>query len=1618
MNARGLLRRGAASAGALLLFFLTSSPARGEGPPPLDPPGWVAPGRARVAPFSIGTASTGAPQEADPSQPISLSPDKVLLVPIDPGDRLRITGPVAAIGLGSGVRDVPDVITWLPLPEEIPAANGKPAARLVDVPMWTAARFLVVRTDKPAQIGLSAASLTRSAMGWYRLEEDVVARLREASAALPMTTIPEAGAGLRWAAAARAALSGAPVEATADWLTVRWLEDSFGARPLVEPYFLKRSITVSGGRDVADIPPDPDASPWRSALGANRTDASPARIVINAAGSDAVRLLVQARGIGAARARVRIGDFVVRELVWDVALRTADERRWTAANALRVPLTVGAQRVVVEAVTGEIAVAATGYRSRPATFDLIPRHRSREARLDALAAHPASTPAAVVLRLLGAVDRSASSRDAEAAVARALQPDVPPAVRALVLAEAVRWTKNSDEARRAAERAFEASRALPPASAAPILRAVLERLTAMHADALPPPRPWTAPLAVPAHEEDRGAIDALRAALSPPQDGRRPDAAPLAERYAWMHADLEEASTRARRAWVREAPWDTLDPLPGSSIWNELIIPMDVAGSTRCKITGNRGPRWTLLGEGKTTITVAPAPSPATHARVLVLPMSLDPEPETSLLVDGVAAAAHTGAGLGTTIAVAPGVRVFERPAGAVPIVARIPREGDAPCASLREMSRWIRVEGRLTFAIPDPGRATVARVIVYGEGALASKPRRLRVIVGTRVHEAWVRDAATGAIEVPVPSDIHEISVETDEAILLRVSARMHPRPASAPRIAAAGVPSSPEAVEALLARVREATREIESGSPAAADEGRKKRAAALEELGYGSLAALDRGDNPTLEAAEDLAPAPVQALALPPGSPAVVPFGMPARVPPLPLPDNTAPLGRARRAEAAGDAGLAIATLSEGGARTSTGADAFLLATLSERVGTGWIAAEILERIGLAHGSGAALARAAALSAERAAEEGDRARALRSFVLAQIAADSGDPASSAFARLSPAISWYAAARADSAAGTGLVDFRGGREPLPLGVRVRRALLGAPDDALLLAEGQHVEVRIKQSKPSLVGVETICRALEPAASCQLTVDVDGVPTPCGADPAASRGQCTLAIPPGSHRVQIRGPKNRDILGAARLTTSGGFALEPRVVSEWFDIDPARPLELTFAAPTVVRLQARGPAGEPRALTWSLTPGLDRQTGPSRGELVLDATADPAAHLVGADPRMRLPLGREAEKRIPILAGGSRLLRVESPGGRALVRVQLAVSVGLPRLTRAPVLLAAQPPPPQLPPDAPYAHGPDVVDDPDPGPGTLSGYAQYSDLDLSDEDRLTGARQLEIGVIARREIVPLRAWTSASIFGRARFGAPSMGVATWFDLASDGFIPGFFARGRVVTQIVPDGVALGVRGVLGPLWNIPVAESFTLLPWAGAGIVHTDPILDGQDDADREIYTDYWDTHPYYGMLGLRAYVRPVVDGIVNFGISGRSTPDFAGLDRVDGELNLDVLAGRGYFPWINLGAFASYRPASAYRDESFVRTGFAAQLTFWSWLSRGHRLSASGQARLLFDIPKEDSPFRVSWGIFLGYDFTGRRGLRDFAPREVTFRPRLEEGSGRMDRRQTSSDPTWGAGP
>jgi hypothetical protein len=114
-------------------------------------------------------------------------------------------------------------------------------------------------------------------------------------------------------------------------------------------------------------------------------------------------------------------------------------------------------------------------------------------------------------------------------------------------------------------------------------------------------------------------------------------------------------------------------------------------------------------------------------------------------------------------------------------------------------------------------------------------------------------------------------------------------------------------------------------------------------------------------------------------------------------------------------------------------------------------------------------------------------------------------------------------------------------------------------------------------------------------------------------------------------------------------------------------------------------------------------------------------------------------------------------------------------------------------------------------------------------------------------------------------------------------------------------------------------------------------------------------------------------------------------------------------------FPWIQLGWVASYRPANETRAEGFLRDAFTAGLTFWSWVSHGHRVMLGAEGTFLFDCPSlaESSP-RLLGLLFARYDFTDGRGLRDFAPYTTPFRDRMEEGSGRVERERPAVERSW----
>jgi hypothetical protein len=127
-----------------------------------------------------------------------------------------------------------------------------------------------------------------------------------------------------------------------------------------------------------------------------------------------------------------------------------------------------------------------------------------------------------------------------------------------------------------------------------------------------------------------------------------------------------------------------------------------------------------------------------------------------------------------------------------------------------------------------------------------------------------------------------------------------------------------------------------------------------------------------------------PATVFSLPPGSPAVIPLGLPAgghrsRSPPLTSRSPARLAGEPQR-------GVDLLAAPVG---DSSGADALLLA---EQAGASRLTSDAFARVGLAHRSAAALARAANLATDAAAAHPDRLLTLRAFALAELANQAAD--------------------------------------------------------------------------------------------------------------------------------------------------------------------------------------------------------------------------------------------------------------------------------------------------------------------------------------------------------------------------------------------------------------------------------------------------------------------------------------------------------------------------------------------------------------------------------------------------------------------------------------------------
>jgi hypothetical protein len=633
--------------------------------------------------------------------------------------------------------------------------------------------------------------------------------------------------------------------------------------------------------------------------------------------------------------------------------------------------------------------------------------------------------------------------------------------------------------------------------------------------------------------------------------------------------------------------------------------------------------------------------------------------------------------------------------------------------------------------------------------------------------------------------------------------------------------------------------------------------------------------------------------------------------------------------------------------------------------------------------------------------------------------------------ARLSDAIQWDQAP-ADGAAGVAMVErYRLADPEAPLGQRVRRALIDAPGYAAVKRR-RAVVVNVGRFESRTVRLETLCHAFDgPQESCRLQVTVDSAPVDCrqaaadatAVDSAAPQDpdavarplRCTLQLKQGAKRLVVSLPKTRDVIAwvvARQVTPQGLFPAT--VLSRWTEIDQDRPLSTWVAGPTILRITARADAGQLRRLTASVQPATGPGSSQEHGwELVSDSEEYTRRYPSGT------ALSKPTRHYVTIRAPGPHRLVVASPRGRALVRVEAARAVGLPRERLAD---AAAPADGTVAAGA-MAAGPwplGVVGwDPEPGAFSLSANLAVVAGELVEGDHDPTEDYLQLGLHLRRELLADQLWIRATALGRARAGPSSQGAEVHLSMAARTGLPGAFTQARVITQRFGGAQAVGAHAVAGALYVVPLSHNLRLVPLAQLSLRRVDDAGRGEEAADRTVYSPYAATHPRSLDVALRADYRPYVDTLTRAGARLRFAPDFDGVDRIEVYGRGQLLAGTGLAPWTRLDAVISYRPVCPQRTQAFVRAVVGPSVTFWHWVHDWHRLTASAALSYLHDFPEwVGRGSEISGKLVLGYDLVFGRGMRDHALYERPFRARQEEGHQPVRRRAPLPHPYWSEAP
>jgi hypothetical protein len=1528
---------------------------------------------------------SSAARIVDAQSPVALSTAEVLLVPVEPGDRVRIVGEeglLPLLGLATGQGDLPDLITW------DPDAGGE-----LRLPAWSSARFIAARVASPGALRVEVSTRSESPLAWLDWDRAVAAALRGGSA----PELPEGSAAARFwqgLAALRESVPRAERRAAADLLLLSWLEQALRVRPLVGPYFARQS---------------------RLEFAAPRELHAGERFELRAPGIDVLRW--QIRAWGTARVVVREGDALSRELSW----RATPGAPLVASRArsIRVVPPAASGRVSLEVLEGKISFEQGAWIQRAEFYELLddPVRSRRQLLEQAERAAPPWVRAAGTARATRNGETANLLRLAESTPAGDLQ--------SWLLLEAAQTERQGLTALALADRALAAARSpllevlalqhrrevTPPAALGPVPPAPLHSVAALLSTRSVPSEQQLWLLAL--HGRD---------AVEP---GTRPVWGAQLERWAALRSEDREVWTSVAGFW-RSLPYRSLLPSPGALTSPEYValepgvdcpLPGAAPGSTP---PAEKFDRWLFPLLGRTPLQAQLAPQH--FARLLFKSLAPAPVAESRVSLDGTSVPVHSAAGLSSEVAVSAGEHALEVPADALPLAVHLSDGVQAPCEQLRRVRTWTELgDGvRADFELPGAGSLSIARISLSDASPSATRapeppapepraelggPQELEVRVGRRRLLVWSRGARSGASEIRIEANDTLLSlIGRGEPGRARVELRRAPdAPAQPPaplepdplQLAAEEAPAD---LESALLALRELGRGLRAArGEAAVAELRRRRARLLDALGFKDLALRDAEPDPTAAAERD-------GTWLPAESRSVVPLSLSAKIGPLALPAELAELAQRReRLRLGGCASFAAET--EPTRELGADAEALLLAYCAEQNGLTLFAARAYEAIGRAQPNGAALARAASLLADHSLDTGEPAFALRARILAARAAALGEDPGGLLARLAPALEWIVPNAYERAAGFATVTLTAPPNAT-LGTRVRRALVDAPDLALLMQGESPIQIVVKAQEAEPLLLDLGCEDPSDLA-CRPGLRRDGERFDC---PATGGPDASCAVPllPGEHQVELKLPSER-ALGWVQATLAGKF-VPIRLSSRWVDVESAGPAQLTVLGPTVVVLEARGSGAAGEKIAWESCADEPVRT------FDLPAGIDTGALRVGAT------LGASLRVELPIEAEGPCLVRFGPVRGHALVRLSVARAQGLPRPRLVSSVPEELPPPPAPPPLADVL----VAREPEQGPLPrellpllLLGRSRVvaSSRSLDDEGptglRTPSSSFLENSVLGARELIPGRFWTYGQVGLRLRDGPPSWLGRLVLDLPATRSAPGFQLDSEGYWQSVHGYEALSLRTTGTVSGNFELTPNLSLLPKASYTLDREPLRPDDLSVTDSDAYSAYRDTHPRYLNLELEASWRPLVDGLGKLRLGARALPDFGGLDRAGVAGNWLFLPLSGANALLELEAATSYRPLGPDRSRAFSRQSAGVALSWWRWFGGSERVRVFGRVDGSFDAPAGPLGGSVLTAQ-LGVEFStsSDRGLRDLSPASMPFLDFQERG------RAGLSAPAAGAAP